>query len=326
MKTYLRRMLVGLTAIAAGLVAVLPASTATAATTKPNLVVPADVHTVYQRFYGYPTQANPGVSVTGVAACPSGTRLVGMGAGNGTVGALSPVQNFTAVRMTGVVTWPSPTYGGNFIQVELLCAPAGQFTDVKTVQVVDHRARNQRGHYLRDVAKCPGGYYAFGGGGYFSNNTGAAESGFESAYWIIGNGPTPDGTGWAFTGQAPYDAESMVVVTQCAPRVGQTLLNLTGTSTVPNPNPKRPQVRVPRRLRPLPLGLHADLRRVVHRDAIGGAGLPDRRAELHRDQRVVGRGTTDQRQQHWPIVLVRECDGHGRRQVGGPGPVHQALT
>lgn len=237
MKTYLRRMLVGLTAIAAGLVAVLPASTATAATTKPNLVVPADVHTVYQRFYGYPTQANPGVSVTGVAACPSGTRLVGMGAGNGTVGALSPVQNFTAVRMTGVVTWPSPTYGGNFIQVELLCAPAGQFTDVKTVQVVDHRARNQRGHYLRDVAKCPGGYYAFGGGGYFSNNTGAAESGFESAYWIIGNGPTPDGTGWAFTGQAPYDAESMVVVTQCAPRVGQTLLNLTGTSTVPNPNP-----------------------------------------------------------------------------------------
>ncbi|HEY6798458.1 MAG TPA: hypothetical protein VI248_27580 [Kineosporiaceae bacterium] len=236
MKRYLRPARVALTVLTAGLVCMAPTTDASAAKKSPTLVVPTAIQTIYQRFYGYPTQNNPWVQVTGTANCPSGTRVVGVGAGNGTVTALAPTQNFTAAQMVGAVTWPSPTYGGNFIQVQLLCAPAGQLADVKTAQVNDHRAVNQRGpggKYLRDVAQCPGGYYAFGGGGYFTGNA----SGFEGAYWIIGNGPTPDGSGWAFTAQAPPDGQTMVVEAQCAPRAGQTFLNLTGTSTVPEPDP-----------------------------------------------------------------------------------------
>jgi hypothetical protein len=85
------------------------------------------------------------------------------------------------------------------------------------------------------VASCPAGYYAFGGGGYFSK--GSDESGFEIAYWITGNGPTPDGNGWAFTAQAYVDSQTMVVETQCAPRTGRELIAQGATTVVANPHP-----------------------------------------------------------------------------------------
>jgi len=157
MKWTMRRALAGLAVAAIGLLSGLPASTASAVTKAPRLIVADRVQTIYQRFYGYPTADHPTADVGGIVSCPSGSEMIGAGSGNGATAALAPWDDFTGVRLLGSVAWPSPTYQGNFIQVTLLCAPARDLTAVRRVQVV-RRASGLANTYLDTRGGCPSGY------------------------------------------------------------------------------------------------------------------------------------------------------------------------
>lgn len=83
------------------------------------------------------------------------------------------------------------------------------------------------GAFSRGISRCPSGMYAFGGGGYF--NPGASVEG--SAYNNVANAPSADGTAWTFSGVAPYGIgdDTLVTVTQCAPKAGRDFLVQAGT-------------------------------------------------------------------------------------------------
>jgi hypothetical protein len=99
------------------------------------------------------------------------------------------------------------------------CAPTSQFSDVITVQTNDHRF--SPGTFGQGISRCPAGYYAFDGGGYFSSEgtvLGAA-SGNST------NTPSADGNAWTYAGVAPAGVRTtLVTVTQCAPRTGHDFL------------------------------------------------------------------------------------------------------
>lgn len=185
--------------------------------------VPTGVQYVNQNIFPSipPTDNDPARSVRADVACPSGYQVTGSGAGPNP-DSIMPVGDFTKATVQGAVIF------GGFPSVvgELVCAPSSQFSDVITRVVRDHTVKPDTWH--RTTAKCPTGYYAFGGGGNLSS---LAPSGVQE------NGPTLDGQSWAFTGYAPRGVQtSMNVTTRCAPRTGRNFLKAF-TSSVATANP-----------------------------------------------------------------------------------------
>jgi hypothetical protein len=132
----------------------------------------------------------------------------------------TPVNNFTAVQLSAIV---ANQYPGNFAYAVITCAPANQFADVKTVKTTEHSVKP--GAFSRGISTCPSGMYAFGGGGYFSSS-GSDIIGKGSTNYS--NTPSADGRAWTFSGKAPPDSNSLVTVTQCAPKVGRDFLMQAG--------------------------------------------------------------------------------------------------
>jgi hypothetical protein len=200
-----------------GLVAaVLPVSPASAAPAAGSLV------TLSRYVYG---STNTGVS--GTLNCPAGYRLVGSGGGNAQILAETPTADFTGATIIAAVFQQPPA---NFAYLTITCAPASQFTDVIVVQTNDHRLA--AGSFAREVSRCPAGYYAFGGGGYFSSS-GVGQQG--AAYSNSSNAPSADGNAWTFSGVIPVGANTATVITQCAPRTGRDWVVQFGpASTDPN--------------------------------------------------------------------------------------------
>lgn len=159
--------------------------------------------------YIYTSTGGPG-GVTGTINCPVGYRLVGSGGGHGQIGAEAPTPGLTGATISAAVT---DAYPNNFAYIVIYCEPSTQFTDVLTVEVRDHTVR--AGSFSTGIARCPAGYYAFGGGGYFG-------PGFMSAaYSNASNGPGAAFDSWTFSGVAPSGANTMTTTTQCAPKIGR---------------------------------------------------------------------------------------------------------
>jgi hypothetical protein len=158
--------------------------------------------------------------VTGSLACPAGYRLVGSGGGSDFIGALVPMlPHFEGATIS------VDTVLGDSALLTIICAPADQFTDVKVTQLADFGVHP--GDFRQGVIRCQPGYYAFGGGGYFTT----ADD--NRILWDANHGtnaPTADGNGWTFAGLAPSVAHKLVVVTQCAPRTGRDFLVQFGNS------------------------------------------------------------------------------------------------
>jgi hypothetical protein len=142
------RIVLAITMLVAGLMFALPASQASAS---PE---PSSLLTYSYRIYA-PDPLHPGV--TGTFRCPSGYRVVNAGAGNAQILAESPDQSFTTVTVVAAAYQPAPS---NFAYVELTCAPASQFTDVKYSTTGDQSLKS--GVFRREVTWCPAGMYAFG--------------------------------------------------------------------------------------------------------------------------------------------------------------------
>jgi hypothetical protein len=186
-----------------------PASTALAAPT------PTGVQIIYQDIFPStpPTGNNPVQNIQANVACPSGYQVTGSGGGPNP-GPIMPVGDFTKASVQGSVTLGGPGY---FVG-EVVCAPAGQFTDVGSSALRDHTVK--AGTWVRDVASCPSGSYAFGGGGQFNNLAIAT---------VESNGPTLDGRSWEFTANVPGGASTLVVSTRCATRTGHDFLSSIST-------------------------------------------------------------------------------------------------
>jgi hypothetical protein len=159
--------------------------------------------------------------------CPAGDRLVGSGGGGyAQLLAEAPTGNYTGAKIA-VAFQTSPT---GFAYVQIICAPTSQFSDVIVSETRDHGTR--AGQFSQDVGRCPAGYYAFGGGGYFSSSgTGFMPSGSNN----VTNAPSADGNGWTFAGVAPQGADTMEIHIECAPRTGHdTLVQFGNISTNAN--------------------------------------------------------------------------------------------
>jgi hypothetical protein len=186
----------------------------TAASAAPT---PSGLVTVSQAF------SSPSTVVQATLNCPAGDRLVGSGGGNAQLLAEAPTGNFTGATIAAApLTAPS-----GFAYLTIICAPTSQFNDVTVSETRDHGTK--AGQFTQDVVRCPAGYYAFGGGGFFSNSgTGFMPSGFNN----VTNTPSADGNGWTFAGVAPPSANTMEIDVQCAPRTGHdTLVQFGNTST-----------------------------------------------------------------------------------------------
>jgi hypothetical protein len=168
---------------------------------------PSSLQTMSKDFYG-----NAPGGITATLACPSGSRMVGGGGGHAQILAITPSRGFTAVTVLAALIYPAPS---NFLSVWIVCAPANQFTDVVTVTTTDH---THTAGFRRGLSRCPAGRYAFGGGGYYQSG-GLGVLG--AAYNNVSNTPSADGTAWTFSGVAPEKNDDLVIITQCAPRVGR---------------------------------------------------------------------------------------------------------
>ncbi|MBO3751769.1 hypothetical protein J5X84_37340 [Streptosporangiaceae bacterium NEAU-GS5] len=156
------------------------------------------------------------VPVVGSVDCPSGYRMVGSAADQALLTAIAPNATFTGAIVSGFARDLPPN---NFITMTVICAPQSRFTDVVVVQAADHRFRP--GDFAHSLAKCPAGYYAFGGGGYFRKGTGPFRG---STADNVSNAPSADGTKWTFAGTMPSDTDTMMIITQCAPKTGKDFL------------------------------------------------------------------------------------------------------
>jgi hypothetical protein len=206
---------IGATAVLIGL----PASPASAA---PSV---SDVIEVAQNF-----DASASGEIRGTLNCPAGFRLVGAGGGRGgaisVFRALAPTRDNTGATIIASVIQPAPDPGQNRMQLVIQCAPASQFADVITVQTNDHRLRP--GMFGRGTSRCPAGYYAFGGGGYFSSGVNVLPAAASNS----ANAPTADGSSWTFAGLAPpVVLTTLVTIVQCAPKIGRDLLLQSGTTS-----------------------------------------------------------------------------------------------
>jgi hypothetical protein len=212
MKKLISLALASAMAVAATLIG-LPASPASAA---------PSVSSVVEVVGNFPVSASS--EIRGTLNCPAGYRLVGAGGGHGgaitVFTALTPTADNTGATMVAKLIELAPDPNQNRVHLEIMCAPADQFADVITVKTNDHRARP--GIFSQGISRCPAGYFAFGGGGYFSAGAfdvqGAASSNST-------NSPSADGTAWTFAGVAPPGVRTaLVTITQCAPRTGHDFL------------------------------------------------------------------------------------------------------
>lgn len=202
--------------LAAGIVAaagVLVASPASAA--------PAVGSVVTLSAYVYSSSVPGGVA--GTLTCPAGDRLVGSGGGNAQIGAEVPNTSFTGATIYATVFQQAPA---NFAFITITCAPSSQFTDVSSVQTNDHRFK--AGDFAASLTRCPAGYYAIGGGGYFSTS-GVNIQG--SAFSNSSNAPSADGNAWTFSGVMPPGANTLNVVAECAPRTGRDVIRQFGPAS-----------------------------------------------------------------------------------------------
>jgi hypothetical protein len=159
-----------------------------------------------------PTPSNPVPMHFQGGTCGDG-RVTGVGGGEN-VRATMVSDDSTQVTVDGAVA-----FGGSpSMSVETVCAPASQFTDVTLSRVTDHGIAPS--NYHREVATCPAGFYAFGGGGGFFT----AGDVWLGSPDVEENGPTLDGHSWAFTGLAPSGTGELQVETHCAPNTGHNLV------------------------------------------------------------------------------------------------------
>src|SRR5207302_3695438 len=105
--------------------------------------------------------------------------------GNAIIGAVVPMSNFGGATISAFVASPAP---GNFAALTATCAPRDQFGDVKVTVLADFGV--QPGGFRRGIIRCQPGYYAFGGGGYFTT---ADNNGVLWASDNVSNAPTADG-------------------------------------------------------------------------------------------------------------------------------------
>jgi len=154
---------------------------------------------------------------------PAGYRLVGSGGGHAQFGAEAPTADLSGATISAAVIDASPN---NFAYIVIYCEPSAQFTDVVTVEVRDHSVR--AGSFSSGIARCPAGYYAFGGGGYFG------PSFMSAAYSNASNGPGAAFDSWTFSGVTPSGANTMVTTTQCAPKIGRNFVAQFGNVSTSN--------------------------------------------------------------------------------------------
>jgi hypothetical protein len=193
---------------------------AASANAAPN---PTGVTTFQQNFA---PSTVPGV-VRGSLTCPAGTRLVGSGGSGATILAEAPIGD----PPNGAVISAMVTAPGGSIQLTILCAPASQFSDVQTVVLRD-QAGVTPGVFKRSTVRCPAGFYAFGGGGYFSQGTAY----LASAGGNLTNAPFFNiaGQGWTYGAVAPSHADTLTIIVQCAPLTGH---NSRGQSAIVSTGP-----------------------------------------------------------------------------------------
>lgn len=168
---------------------------------------PANITLVSGYAYGLKGQV-----VKARAQCPPGMSVVSTDMGNNAgINSLVPTADFTAVEGTGVVQYDAPD---NWIWLAANCAPNSLFTGVTsaTTQVGGAAWPTIRS----SVAWCPAGYFAFAGGGYFSNAQGSTSF---NAYRMVNNGPsaTFNGQGWTYGSSTFLAGDVMVIRTRCAP-------------------------------------------------------------------------------------------------------------
>jgi hypothetical protein len=189
----------------------LPPSPPTTLPPSPAAPSPAGVQIIYTNLDPVPppTPWSPVTLIHRTVSCPAGLRVVGSGSGP-LAGTTLPSDDLSSVIVDGVVV------NGSFpaLVSENVCAPASQLSGTTESIVTDHAVRP--GSYYREVASCPAGSYAFGGGGSF----GAAGSGSLETTDVQENSPTSDGSGWEFTAWAPDGAGYLTVLTHCAHKTG----------------------------------------------------------------------------------------------------------
>jgi hypothetical protein len=195
----IRQVLVAGTAFAA----IMGASAGPAAA---STFVPTNVHEVWTTISG-----SVNSKVGGYVSCPAGMKVVSAGAGNAQLASLTTTEDGNGAYASGVLTNPGATY----LPLQADCVPAADLvgSTVRSVTVRDHRKPSGSYALASATVRCPAGSYAFGGGGYFTTQSGV------SMYPVSmqANAPTEDGTGWTFAAYARRGDDSLVVRTQCAP-------------------------------------------------------------------------------------------------------------
>jgi hypothetical protein len=174
-----------------------------------------------------PTPSNPTLPMHFQGGTCPGDMVTGVGGGDN-LRATTVSDDSTQVTVDGAATFG----GAPSMTIETVCAPSSQFTDVKFSRVTDHGITQFT--YNREVATCPAGFYAFGGGGGFLNSAGT----WLGATLVQENGPTLDGRSWAFTGFAPSGTGQLEVDTHCAPNTGRNVVvtAATAAATAAQPN------------------------------------------------------------------------------------------
>jgi hypothetical protein len=137
---------------------------------------------------------------------------------------MAPTDDLTGARVATRIAQAAPNAPVDGELVGLTCAPAALFADVVVVRSVDHRA--VPGAFGEGLARCPAGYFALGGGGFFQAFAGDFR---PAARNNAANTPSADGTAWVYDAVAPAGANAQVTVVQCAPRTGRDLIVQAGT-------------------------------------------------------------------------------------------------
>jgi len=153
-----------------------------------------------------------GKQVSTFAYCPANWSVISAGAGNASLTGLVVLEDGTGVLASGYLSNP----GAPYMPVVLGCAPTADLSGVTNVAILvnDHRSPAGTPTTFSATVKCPGGSYAFAGGGYFVNQAGSLS---DTATSFLTNAPTPDGHGWTFSATALRGKDKLNVRARCMP-------------------------------------------------------------------------------------------------------------
>ena len=116
---------------------------------------PGQIRTVWTLVHG-----TTNTTVHGTVACPAGMQVVSPGADHAYIFLLAPTPDFRSVEAVGQIRFAAPS---NYMIIYANCAAGNLFNGITSSSVTLYGLPNQA---RAGVAWCPGGYFAFGGGGY----------------------------------------------------------------------------------------------------------------------------------------------------------------